>query len=61
MGSMTDWRPHKTVSELEHSSTEIIQFEEQRKDKDYKRIEQSLRHLWNNFNWFNIHVNESQE
>lgn len=38
MGSVADWRPHKTVNEFEHSSVEIIQFEGQRKDSDYKRM-----------------------
>ena len=38
MGSVADWRPHKTVNELEHSSIEIIESEEQRKDSNYKRM-----------------------
>ena len=38
MGSVADWRPHKTVKELEHSSIELIQFDGQRKDSDYKRM-----------------------
>lgn len=38
MGSVADWRPHKTVKEFEHSSIEISQSEGQRKDSDYKRM-----------------------
>lgn len=48
--------PEKRISEIEDKQIEIIQYEQQREKKIGKKVEQSLRDLWDTNKSSTIHA-----